>query len=271
MSDDWTEKETPRVDEPTQPDLTFEASVPENGIKQRYFALNEKLKCLVSEYWLWIVGAVGAFVFIFGIVWTIHHFFFETHQQKVAVTGFTWERKIEVEQYTTLHEDGWYPPSDARITDSYQKIHHYDQILVGYRTDTSYYSCGTSTAPRTCSSTTQTPIYTSVPVYQRYYEYDVDRWVTSRWIVTSGTDQKPFWNDLSGETFNLSNVLGNEREGNDHPELYVVHFETDKGKAYKKEVNLQRYLLTYEGERVILNLNRQDAIRSVNWPKGNAG
>ena len=66
--------------------------------------------------------------------------------------------------------------------------------------------------------------YKDVPVEADWYTYEVDRWVFSRTIDTSGRDQNPIWGKV--------NLAPNEREAG-RSEKYTAYFTTiDKKKEY---------------------------------------
>ena len=52
----------------------------------------------------------------------------------MKITGFSWERNINVEQLKTFHESDWSIPNSARVTSEKKEIHHYEQKLDHYET-----------------------------------------------------------------------------------------------------------------------------------------
>ena len=198
--------------------------------------------------WMTLGGISGGLV----VVWLVFFFFLNTHPVKVSAESFSWERKTEIEKYMKLSEGDWDHPGDAYNISTSWRIHHYRQVY----SHTTRHSCGTADRPQTCS----TDHYRSEPVYATWYDYNIDRWKTERWLISAGTDKKPYWAVLPS-TLNQAEVLGNEKEGNSHPEKYVVH--TDKG--YNIKVPLNKYLLLQVGSTGTANVNRQNDVRSVNW------
>ncbi len=73
------------------------------------------------------VGAVAAVLFF--LVW-----FFTPITRSSSVTGFTWSRDIEVQEYTLCHESDWSVPSGATVTSQKKEIHHYDRVIDHYET-----------------------------------------------------------------------------------------------------------------------------------------
>ena len=49
-----------------------------------------------------------------------------------TITGFSWERTVEVEDFKTFEEDGWSLPSDGRLLYSQEEIRRYDNVIDHY-------------------------------------------------------------------------------------------------------------------------------------------
>lgn len=148
-------------------------------------------------------------------------FLFWPHTNSSAITAFSWERKVTVEELQTFSESDWKLPEGARQTDAKKELYGYDQVLDHYETvyetrtrqvidhyDTSYTykdnGNGTFTEQevKTPVYTTETytepvkkPVYVSVPRYETKYYYDIDRWVDLDTYETSGDDHEPYWSD----------------------------------------------------------------------------
>lgn len=167
--------------------------------------------------------AAAVFVLIGGGFW-VYQTFIDTDPVPAVVTSRDWERQIEIEQFKTIQDRDWrgQEPDDARIYDEKREIHHWEQELSHYRTVTESYSCGSYDRPQTCYRTRQEPVYVSVPVYRTRLYYEVDRWVTHRWVVSQGRELQPVWPALP-DTLNPVAALGNERKGDDTKERYTIH------------------------------------------------
>lgn len=153
--------------------------------------------------------------------------------------SFEWNYEINVESLETVDESDWTLPSEARLKNTKQEFHHYQQVLDHYETKTrtytvqvpdgydisySYSDNGDGTfsqhetkTPKyrseTKTETYQDPVYRQDPVYQTKYYYEIDKWLHKRYVETSGTDKKPYWGEL--------NLEEKEREGK-HKETYHV-------------------------------------------------
>ena len=46
------------------------------------------------------------------------------------------------------------------------------------------------------TETYQEPVYRSEPVYATKYYYEIERWVYSRSVNTSGNDKSPYWGEV---------------------------------------------------------------------------
>ena len=174
-------------------------------------------------------------------------FLFWPHTTSEAITGFSWNRSVTVEELRTFQESGWNLPAGARQTDARRELAGYDQVLDHYETvyetrtrqvidhyDTSYTYTDNGNGTfsehevRTPVYTTETyeepvrtPIYRSVPRYETKYYYDIDRWVAIDSYETSGEDHDPKWSDAY--------TLGkNQRDTERTERYYTIYNETDK-------------------------------------------
>lgn len=180
----------------------------------------------------WVIAAVVALIGILLIAsFTVP---FTAHGQ---VADKSWQRSISIAQIKPFQDSGWHKPSDAYDVSSERKFRHYETVTVGYttktETSTERYQSGTETyvcgqqsmgngyfQDRTCSratystrpvtKTVQVPITEERPVYDTWYEYTQDRWVTVRNRSSSGKDDEPYWAEYTlapqGER------VGNRRE-----------------------------------------------------------
>ena len=203
----------------------------------------------------WLIPLMLVFLCLCG-TWFL---FFRSTNVNATVTGFEWERTIQVEELKTLIEEDWKIPADGRYISEKEAIHHYDQVFVRnetrtrdipeqVQTGTRSYVCGqkdlgngffeeiTCQEPtyetRIRTETYQEPIYQDIPVYQTKYEYEIDRWVDGRLEKETGTTQNPEWPLIYLTEF--------EREG-ERNETYKVQFTDTDGERYPIEMKLQRW------------------------------
>jgi len=102
--------------------------------------------------------------------------------ETVTVTGFEWERTVEVQDHETVREEAWEDevPEEAHVIARRRQVHHTEKER---------------------------------PVYKHRVAYDVERWSVVRTLKASGRDRSPRWPDIR---LNLG-----EREGK-RRETYVV-------------------------------------------------
>jgi len=147
--------------ETTEP-ASAAAAAPARGGRARTLALVAVVAALLGAATAYLVSRHGA--------------------ETVTVSGFEWERTVEVQDHETVREESWQDevPEGARIIARRRQVHHTE----GRR-----------------------------PVYRQRVAYDVERWSVARTLEASGQDQSPRWPDIR---LNLG-----EREGK-RTETYVV-------------------------------------------------
>ena len=218
---------------------------------------------------------------------------FGTEPVSLTVVDVEWERQVEIETYQTLEEKGWTYPSDARILSSKEEIRSYRTVSDGFYPESyqSWEQTGTSSRQVTdycnvtvdngngtfssrseaCGShTVSDPVYGYVTrermvekthqeaVWDTKYTYEIDRWTTFRWVVTSddyddGVLEEPVWAE------NLALESG-ERLGNERNERYRVEFDNndneDDRQDFSADMN-QTVWSTFEpGDQVTAEVNR---------------
>lgn len=102
--------------------------------------------------------------------------------------------------------------------------------------------------------TRQIEITHQEPVWDTWYEYDVDRWVTDRWVVKTDSDNpKPFWPEAT-DTFRNEepgDQVGEERIGDERRERYTIVYTDAKGKNYATEnSNMDLWSKLEQGETI---------------------
>lgn len=239
-----------------------------------------------------LVGLVALIVLVLGGGVTYVNFF-QTKDVTLEVTGLSWERQVEVEAFRTLRKEGWDHPGDANVLSSERKIHHYNHVIDHYETrtrqvpvtvpagsHTESYACGSTTVDNgngTFSSQTtyctrtvqdyrteyrtesyQEPIYRDDPVYQTYFVYEIDRWVTDR-FVRAGGETSPYWPVPDG-------LSAKQRVGDERKQSYEVVLVDEAGRSFQRDVAFETWTLLEEGEEVPGKENRRGSLRSVQWP-----
>lgn len=131
--------------------------------------------------------------------------------------------------------------TNSEIRTYKQVLDHYEtktrqvphQVLDGYTTTYSNNGNGTFTEHRTPryrteyrTETYQDPVYRQEPVYDTKYYYNIDRWVKTRSVKTSGTTDEPYWGTVE--------LKSKERQGS-KTESYNVTVSVVKGNGKNKE------------------------------------
>ncbi len=174
--------------------------------------------------WRILLPAIVATILLVCLVSGGVHYASAKVTDQVIVSQLAWRTEVPVEEYRTLQQEGWSYPADARITDSRREVRSYNQVLVGYDTETYYDTesryVGTETdtecstggyvdngdgsfsVEQTCydvphpvyedvlvAKTRQVPRYRQDPVYDTKYFYEIDRWVSASPLISSGSSE----------------------------------------------------------------------------------
>ncbi len=212
-----------------------------------------------------ILGALG--ISGGGATW-FYDQYIATSTVDLEVTGLSWQRQIEVEEFRTLTLEGWTLPGDGRVLSQRQKVHHYEQVFDHYETrtrqvpetrqtgtNTETYVCGTrtvdngngtfSTETEYCTRTVpvyetvyrtetyQEPVYRDEPVYETWYVYQVDRWVVDHYDTSSGTTA-PYWPEPTLEH-------ADQRVGTGKSETYSVVLRDVEGRSFDRTTSLENW------------------------------
>lgn len=210
----------------------------------------------------WVIGIAAAVILLFA-------FLFSTKDYEATIHGVAWEREITIESYEQFHEEGWTKAPDAYNVTSYSKIRSYrDVYRTETRTVTEYEtryrdngngSSSSYTVPIT-KTVTERVFDHSEPVYDTWYEYDVDRWTYARKVTASGTEKEPYWpeytlNDVGGK-------YGDEREGK-RTEHYTVSFKANingKAKVFSRNAEFEKWQDYNLGDVYKIKVNRLGAM-----------
>ena len=207
------------------------------------------IKQFICDYKFQVAGVFGIIFLIIFLFWL-----FTPITRESKIIDFSWNRQIDVEEFTLCHEDGWDVPNGATVTDTRQEIHHYDHVIDHYETktrqvshqefdgyDTSYVDLGNGQAEvvetpvyRTVWETEEyeDPVYVDVPVYKTKYYYDIGRWQKSGTLCTAANDHKPYWEqtDIPEEVDNPN--YGDKRLGS-RKETYYIYILDSKEQKQK--------------------------------------
>lgn len=210
---------------------------------------------------------------VLALIFLIWLFFPITRVGKV--TGFEWDRTIEVEEFTLCHEEDWSVPAGGRITSQEQRLHHTDHVIDHYETKTRqvayqvldhydthvYYSDngnGQATKHETHTpvyrteyrtETYQDPVYKDVPVYKTYYHYDIDRWKHHSDLRTSGSDRNPYWKETTIPEDVSNPDYGDKRLG-DRTEHYFAVIVDDREDIRSAPVSYSEWMDLEIGQEI---------------------
>lgn len=196
------------------------------------------------------------------------------------ITGFTWERSIDIEEFRNVDESGWTLPEGANLHRTASEIRSYRQVLDHYETkerrvaeqvldgyDTQYVDLGngqfdTRQIPRYRTEYRteyyQEPVYRDEPVYDTKYYYDIDKWVTVDTLSTVGADKSPEWAvpEKSVGDYDVSAPrYGAQREGEHHENYYVI-IKDKKGRDKKIEYSFEEWDDLSLGDKITYKTHR---------------
>ncbi len=191
--------------------------------------------------------------------------------------GFKWETKVDIEEFKTVEESDWYLPDGARLLYTREEIHHYSKNDTGISQEADESLCEATEIASNAEKVNQTAyeagynpfIYkvyaddlgngyfevddggsdysndsggtdTSEPVYQTKYYYEIDKWVVTRDVRSSGEDKEPYEPEIElGE---------NERKGN-VTVTYMVYASKDGKKAEYYEIDEDSFYRLSVGDK----------------------
>lgn len=232
--------------------------------------------------WAKYAGIALAVVLVLCGIWFL---FFRTEQHVLTVTGFSWERTVNIEKYTTVTESGWSVPAGGRTISSREEIDRYDKVFDHYETETyndpvtvndpdTEYVCGKTDLgngyfeDKYCEKhnshieyvpkTRQVAKYRDVPHYATKYTYEIDKWVFSRTSRASGQDHNARWP--------LSDLAGNERQ-NGSTETYTVNLKDEKGKTYTYGCNNETWFAFRINGQYVATINTVGMITDLKESK----
>jgi hypothetical protein len=195
---------------------------------------------------------------------------FKTTDVSGKVSEFSWERTLHIEQYQTVREGEWTQPSDAYNVKSERKVRSMRNIYktVTERvpiTETHYRDNGNgSTSSYTTTryeTRTRQEVDHQEPVYDTWYEYDVNRWLSTRAPTAKASDKNPIWPEvilkLEGNT-----EVGAERISAKDETYTIAYSYTYKGKAktVSRKVDFNVWNAVNMGDRYDFKMNAFGAV-----------
>lgn len=129
-----------------------------------------------------------------------------------SVTGHTWERRIDIERFGPVRDSAWCDqlPSGAREIRRYRAVRSHEQVPDGETCTTRKVDQGDGTfrEVKDCK-----PRYKTRDIEGDRCDYEVNRWVTHRFVETKGqtTTPPPTWPPMPA--FTSCRHVGCERAG----------------------------------------------------------
>lgn len=189
-----------------------------------------------------IIAGVIALITLFAVVFALI-----PKEKTLTITGMSWDKVIQIEEYKTVQESDWSVPSGGRETSSRQEVYDYEQILDhyetktrevsetvqdGYSTEISYVDNGNGYFEEKVTQvpqyktvyhteTYEEPVYRQEPIYKTKYYYDIERWVENRQVTGNG---------VFGENFDENFELNEKEREKDRIEKYYLTTTNKKNK-----------------------------------------
>ncbi len=193
---------------------------------------------------------------------------------RYSVDQKSWLRSIVIEEYKTVEESDWEIPEGGRLLYTREEIHHYEKVLDHYsrledekqiespaheeiRNVTAYLSAhnpfrgyvvyaddlgngyfeiddGGGWDFGSDDDDSPTPVYRDEPVYRTKYYYEIERWVPTRSVDTTGfVEEEPYWGEVQ--------LSENEREAVRAEAFYLETSDLKKGKQEEIEVTKEQW------------------------------
>jgi hypothetical protein len=233
-----------------------------------------------------------AVILFFSLGFLGHQIFFNTHEETVAIAGYSWEQKVVLEEYTAVRESNWssHPPEAYDIDVDYRDTGRDRKVHDGWRTvtymdtcsrsvyvsrtcsetvdngdgsfSTRTYECGSNqTEYYSCQKTRQEEVYHYEDIWDNYYTYTIDKWVFVEEYPTSGTDHTPVFAQVEVSNTYLSGTptLG-QQQANEIPGKYKIQFKSENNKIgedgyFERDYPLEEWLLFSEEKEYTITVN----------------
>lgn len=225
--------------------------------KQKYNKVSEQLP--TKEEKPFFTKQIAIILALLTVVFSAVFYFFAPKDIELQVQSVAWERHVYIDRYTTVKEDGWDLPNNARAYDKRSEIHHYDKVFdhneiyyedVGkqeidhYKTVSEKRDLGNGKFEITThqepvyktvyhKEKRERPVYKDVPVYKLKYYYEIERWKHYRTVDTSGTDFEPYFGKYTLAEGEGKYKVGSERVGNKESRYTVTGLVNGKEVTYE--------------------------------------
>lgn len=192
--------------------------------------------------WAIVASVVAALLLLLAVG---GFFLFRSTETTATVTGFSWERAIEIEELREVTEEGSSVPSGGRLVRE-EETEVEERVEVGTET----YVCGQIDMGNGMfkDKECERPVYETRYRTETTYVYEIDKWLKDRTEQESGTDKAPRW-----PSFDLGQ---DEREGK-RTESYTLHLQdsTKNDKSYDIDLKEDTWKTYEKGDTVTLKVN----------------
>ena len=176
--------------------------------------------------------------------------------QPGTITGFSWARQISTEEYQEVTEEDWSVPSGGTLISQQEKIHHYDtvqqgtrseqrsrQVIDHYETYYTYEDRGNGTFEEVSHERpvydteyyyVEVPNYVQVPRYRTAYTYRIWRWMSGETFTSSGQDHSPVWPEVTEDETHREK---NKETGSGRYGVYRITLANEKGEPATYRLN----------------------------------
>jgi hypothetical protein len=225
-----------------------------------------------------VLVRLGTGLLIAILAFIIYGMFFSYHEVPATISGFSWSRNVEVQEYQLLAQEGWSQPADATPTGHETRQSGTRKVSDGYHTETyldtcyrsvyhsktctkdngngsfSTYDCGSSSSESySCTKSEQVEDYHYEPIYDTWYFYKVWRWITTDNYPTSGTGKEPFYS-TDGHAVDATH------RRNEQPGTYTVTFACADLGPFTRTYSLNEWNAMQVGDAYTITTNAVKAI-----------
>ena len=171
----------------------------------------------------WVIGFVAIIVAI-GFIFSIEE------DKGVTVTGHSWSRSIEVEQYKEVTEEAWEDrvPLEGKIKSCREKERDTEKVPDGETCSIVKKDNGDGTYRESEECQTK---YKTIPIYDDWCTYKIKKWTVVRTENSAGKDLQPNWPTVSMNSCDIT-ALSCEREGQ-RTSVYAIQLQDEEGKNHE--------------------------------------
>ena len=199
-------------------------------------------------------------------------FLFRPKTLEVTVEDFIWNRNIEIEKLTTVKESDWEVPSGARVYDVKKEYYGQDYNIYYVEEEVTYtekVKVGTDlvlVGTKDLGNGYAEEIYEEVDIYEEVtktemkevpkkeyfdvykdkYYYEIDKYIFSRNVRTSGSDKSPYWGEYS---LDKKEKLGSTTES------YQIKVKTKDNQYQLYSLNFEEWKLLNKGDELIITVS----------------